>query len=88
MQFEAKNDGSGNAVSQPANTPWVLITHNDAKSECMNIGGNYDLISNAEWMAIALEIELNQNNWSSGIVGTGMIYGGGSRWSLEKAIQQ
>ncbi len=72
MQFEAKNV-AGVATSQAASSPWVSITQTSAKTTCTALGSNYDLISNPEWMTIAQNIENVTSNWSSGIVGTGMI---------------
>src|SRR5690606_29006040 len=76
-KYEMKNDGSDNAVSQSAGTPWVSITRDDdggtpgAITRCQSIGTEYDLISNAQWQAIARDIELAQSggvflNWSNG----------------------
>ncbi len=56
MQFEAKNDG-GSASSREDLAPWASISQNDAKTECADLGPNYDLISNAEWMSLAYDIE-------------------------------
>jgi hypothetical protein len=79
-QFEMKNV-SGVATSQAASTPWVSISQTDAKSACTSLGTGYDLISNPEWMAIAYEIEKTATNWSSGVVGTGMLNRGHSDMS-------
>lgn len=70
-KYEMKNDGSSNAVSQIAGTPWVSITRVSATTRCQLIGPGYDLISNAQWQAAAREIELAENtgiflNWSNG----------------------
>jgi formylglycine-generating enzyme required for sulfatase activity len=42
-----------------------------AKAECEAIGAH--LITNAEWMALAHDIELTASNWSGGVVGSGYI---------------
>lgn len=76
-KYEMKDDGSSNAVSQSAATPWASITRDDngptpgAITRCRNIGTGYDLISNAQWQAAAREIELattsgSATNWSNG----------------------
>ncbi len=76
-KYEMKNDGSNNAVSQSAGLPWASITRDDnggtpgAITRCQNIGSGYALISNAQWQAVAREIELAQTagndlNWSNG----------------------
>ena len=76
-QFEMKLISSV-ATSQPALTPWVNITQANAKTACTALGANYDLISNPEWMTIAYEIEKTASNWSSGVVGVGMLNRGHS----------
>jgi hypothetical protein len=85
MQFEAKNDGSNNAISQASGTPYVRpaddtvgANNNDAFEKCANMSelgfsGTFALISNNEWMTIARDIEAESSNWSSGSVGTGYI---------------
>lgn len=76
MQYEAKNDGSGNAISQAAGAPWVSINQTDSKTECTSLGANYDLISNPEWITIAYNVEAQDANWSSGTVGSGCLFRG------------
>jgi formylglycine-generating enzyme required for sulfatase activity len=75
MQFEAKDVG-GVATSQALLTPYVNITQTDAKTECTDLGANYDLISNPEWMTIAYDIEATASNWSGGSVGSGALFRG------------
>lgn len=74
MQYEAKNDGSNNAISQAGTTPWVTITQTEAITSCASTGGH--LITNNEWMTIARNVEQLDGNWSSGLVGTGCLYRG------------
>ncbi len=82
MKYEAKNDGSGNAISQAETTPWDSISQADAKTECTDLNTlngvqeKYDLISNAEWMAIARNIENVGTNWTGGSVGSGCLMRG------------
>ena len=84
MQFEAKDDGTGNAVSTAASTPFVSIpastagADNDAFEKCANMSevgfdGTFSLISNDEWMTIARDIEATAANWSGGSIGSGHI---------------
>lgn len=68
-QFEMKDDGFGNAVSQPGSLPWTAIDRATAITECQSLGANYDLISNAQWQTIAQNIESVSSNWFNGIVG-------------------
>ncbi len=59
------------ADSRVSGTPWVNINRNQSITECQALGAGYDLISNAQWQAVAREIELVQTagvylNWSNG----------------------
>ena len=88
MQYEAKDDGSGKAISQAQTTPWANILIVDAYNECLalnseltntarendaNTDGTYSLISNPEWMAIARNIENVDSNWTEDSVGVGCL---------------
>jgi hypothetical protein len=77
MKYEAKNV-AGVATSQATLTPWVNISHDDAKAACSALGADYDIISNAEWMTVAREIEKTPSNWTGGAVGSGSLYIGHS----------
>jgi hypothetical protein len=76
-KFEMKNVG-GIATSQPSGSPWVNVTQTNAKSLCQSLGANYDLISNIEWMTIARNIDAQNDNWTDGISGSGILYRGHS----------
>ena len=76
-KYEMKNV-TGVATSQSASTPWVSINQIEAKTACTNLGTGYDLISNPEWMTIALNIENLASNWSGNAVGSGMLNRGHS----------
>lgn len=72
------------AVSNPSGRPWVYIKRGEngnssgqgAIEACRNLGAEYDLISNAEWQSIAQNTEWVAANWTSGVVGTQMMYRG------------
>lgn len=53
--------------------PWRMIDLDTAKSACQLLGDNYDLISNLEWMTIAMNIESDLDNWVGGVVGAGCL---------------
>ncbi|MDO8482477.1 MAG: hypothetical protein Q7S86_01500, partial [bacterium] len=53
MKYEAKNDGSNNAVSNPTAAPYVSIDQPTSKTKCEAVGLGYHLISEPEWMTIA-----------------------------------
>ncbi|MDC1174171.1 fibronectin type III domain-containing protein [Bacteriovoracaceae bacterium] len=76
MQYEAKDDGSGNAISQAGGAPWVSINQTNSKTECTSLGAKYDLISNPEWITITYNVEAQDANWSSGTVGSGCLFRG------------
>ncbi|MBV2168164.1 MAG: hypothetical protein KUL82_05595, partial [Bdellovibrio sp.] len=76
-KYEMKNVG-GVATSAAAGLPWVDISRGDTAATaggawkvCKDLGAQYDLISNAQWQAIARNIEAVPSNWSGGAVGLG-----------------
>lgn len=83
MKYEARCVGSAcpatsastNAVatSQASDGPWVYMTHAEAMAACAALGTGYGLITNAEWMTIAHNIEQVDVNWSTGVKGTGTL---------------
>jgi formylglycine-generating enzyme required for sulfatase activity len=78
MKYEAKT-GSGTvaATTQAAGLPRVNINQTDAITSCSLNGAGYALISNAEWMTIARNIEAQSSNWRNGIIGSTDASGGG-----------
>lgn len=72
MIYEAKNVG-GHATSQAGLAPWSSISATNAKAACTALGTGYDMISNAEWMTTARDLEAGNSNWSGGVVGSGCI---------------
>ncbi|NBX77701.1 MAG: hypothetical protein EBQ92_14225, partial [Proteobacteria bacterium] len=75
-KYEMKNVGNV-ATSQASGTPWVSIPRDTSNGitgaipRCQALGAKYDLISNAQWQAMAREIETAQSpagtylNWSN-----------------------
>jgi formylglycine-generating enzyme required for sulfatase activity len=69
-KYEMK-DVSNVATSHAEASPWVGIDRTDAITRCQALGAKYDLISNAQWQALAREIETAQSppgnylNWSN-----------------------
>jgi len=76
MKYEAKNDGSGKAVSTAASLPWVSISQTSAITTASAACTGCHLISEAEWMTIAQNVLSVSSNWSTGTVGSGYIYSG------------
>ena len=75
MKYEAKNVG-GVATSQATGTPWVNMNQTNAKTAAQTPGAGYHLITEPEWMTIAMNVINNPVNWSTGKVGDGFIYSG------------
>lgn len=75
MAYEAGEESS-NIVSKSNVLAKVNVTPTQAKSLCTGIGANYDIISNLEWMAIALNVEKVAANWSGGAIGSGCLIRG------------
>jgi general secretion pathway protein G len=81
MQWEAKiqGDNNGNQAysaafvpeSRSTGTPWVNISQTQAIAECKSIGAH--LINNAEWMALARDIESVSSNYTSGVLKRGNV---------------
>ena len=74
MKYEAK-DGGSTPVSKPYGIPWVT-TQSSAKNACAAAG--YQLISNTQWMALTTDISTVPSNWTSGLVGVGLLIKGHS----------
>jgi len=55
MKYEAKGS-TGAVVSTSTGLPYVSISQENARAECIGIGAGYHLISEPEWMTIAENI--------------------------------
>ncbi len=71
MKYEAKDNGSGVAVSQAAGNLFVSLTIGASQTKCNNIGAKYDLISNPEWMTVARNAESVSSNFEAGVMARG-----------------
>lgn len=73
---------SKTAISSETGALWVSINHDEAKTACTNLNAinsvtnKYDLISNAEWMVLAKDIEDQPANWDNNTPGTGCLFRG------------
>jgi hypothetical protein len=82
--FDGSNGGVALDVSlykpdsRPDGIPWLRITQPNAILECASIGTGYHLVTTKEWAALARNAESVGSNWSSGVVGTGMMFTGHS----------
>lgn len=77
MKYEAKNDGSGNAVSTATGSPtWASVSQATATSKANAACSGCHLITENEWLTIAANVISVPSNWSGGDVGSGYIYSG------------
>jgi type IV pilus assembly protein PilA len=76
MKYEAKNDGSGKAVSTAAGLPWTSIDQADAATASSAVCSGCHLITDNEWLTIAHDVLNVASNWSGGTVGSGYLYSG------------
>ena len=74
-KYEAKQSGSI-AVSQASGSPWATIAQYDARKACIVAGKH--LITDAEWIQIAQNVEQVGWNWNGGVVGTNYMSDGHS----------
>jgi formylglycine-generating enzyme required for sulfatase activity len=74
-KYEAKQSGSV-AVSQASGAPWATIAQYDARKACIVAGKH--LITEAEWIQIAQDVEQVGWNWNGGVVGTNYMSDGHS----------
>jgi len=87
MITEAK--GSEVVTSSYEGNPLASILATRAKTACRNISiesGSCDIMSNAQWMAIARDIEATAANWSGGAVGEGKLNQGHSDGTPANAL--
>jgi len=71
MKYEARKAAGDIASSNPTDPVWVSISQTAARSACQAIGAQ--LITNAQWTALARNIETTASNWSNGVVGNGTL---------------
>ncbi|MCT4641045.1 MAG: SUMF1/EgtB/PvdO family nonheme iron enzyme [Bacteriovoracaceae bacterium] len=65
-------------VSTPDGRPWVSINADNAAAECESLGAGFSVISNQEWMAIARDAEVQDENWTGGTYKSGCLFRGNS----------
>jgi formylglycine-generating enzyme required for sulfatase activity len=73
-QFACSKGADGKATVSADEKPWLSINFNDSKAACAAIGGA--LITESQWLSIALDIIEQDINWTSGKVGEGKVYQG------------
>ena len=85
MKYEAKNIGS-TPTSQASSSPWVSISQTSAITTAQSACSGCHLITEAEWMTIAMNVISVPSNWVSGTVGSGAMYRGHSDSSPNNAL--
>jgi hypothetical protein len=76
-------------VSVPSGYPITRITQSDAATRCSTVsvnGSAAHLMTNNEWMTIARNLEVRDENWTTGTVGSGMMFRGHSDNSIDAAL--
>jgi len=68
---------TGDIISSNAtDVPVSKLTQQQAIDACKSMGVGYHLITDAEWITIARNIEATSSNWSGNAVGSGALYSG------------
>lgn len=75
------------AETLPNTLPWHSITQGEAQAACGRLGPGFALLTNKEWQVIARDIEKVPENWSSGVVGAGLLNTGHSDNVPEAGLQ-
>ncbi len=70
-------DGSVNVTSKDSSKPLTQIYQTEARQLCENLGSDYSLITNSQWVTIARNIENVTFNWVDGTIGSTVASGGG-----------
>lgn len=70
-------DGSVNIISKPEYKPLTQVNQMEARELCENLGVNYALITDSQWVTIGRNIEKISSNWADGIIGSLVTNGGG-----------
>lgn len=85
MKYEAKNVG-GTATSQASGNPWASISQTSAITAAQGTCSGCHLITEAEWMTIAMNALSVSGNWVSGTIGSGTMYRGHSDSNPNNAL--
>ncbi len=76
MKYEAQNNGSNKAVSEPYAQSWTNISKNEATEYASEACDGCHLITESEWLTIAQNVMGVADNWSSNKVASGTLYSG------------
>lgn len=73
-QYICTPGADGKAAVSPKAAPWVRINFAEAKEACIKAG--YKLLTESQWLAIALDATRQDCNWTKGKVGEGKLFRG------------
>jgi len=82
-QYACTKGAAGKAAVTAEDAPWVRINFANAKKSCEKAG--FALITELQWLAIALDVASVPCNWNTGIVGKGRLFQGLRNDSVDSA---
>lgn len=82
-KYACSKSNANSAVVTEEIEPWTNISFTGAKIACT--GSGYSLIKESQYLAIAQQIQLNDENWTGGKVGVGSLYQGLHRGTVLEA---
>ena len=85
MKYEAKKDGSGKPVSTASGTVWDNVDQQTAIDLSKRACSGCHLITESEWMTIAINVLKVSSNWTGGEFAQGSLYRGKDTASSESS---
>lgn len=82
-KYACSKSNANSAIVSEQHGPWVNISFNGAKIACT--GSGYSLIKESQYLAIAQQIQSQDENWTGGKVGVGSLYQGLHRGNVLEA---
>ena len=82
-QFACSKGSDGKAVITEDGTPWVIITFEEAKAACADIG--CQLVTEKQELAIRLNAAQQDYNWTKGKAGEGKLFRGLRKGNVSSA---
>lgn len=70
-QYASTRGADGKAAVTATDVPWVNISYHAAREACAKAG--FQLITEKQWLAIALDVSRVDSNWTGGKVGEGKL---------------
>jgi hypothetical protein len=82
-QYPSSRSVAGTVQSTADGTPWVDINYAESIAACKSAG--YNLITESQWLSVALDLSEQAANWISGVVGEGKMYQGVRKDNVDEA---